>query len=491
MPEASQLVLLPVPEAPECGAASAGPAGLTPLGISVTGEGESEAEKPRAERLWEQTQPLASTFLLVEEGISLCGDDQAGVLVDEFGERHAIKRKRAVPIERLAEFVPEEHRALFVQSAKALFRAGRVPPQIVTQFKRLTEETGWPAGKAGVYHAQHGLSHAVGEDALDLRDKVRAECGKQTFTYSWRDKNGEHCVWWRKPCRSHRCPSCAKLLGMWEANRLVRQLQRDEAQSRPPCVFFTVSVARDRYETSVEAQKDLLLRMRAYFRTLRKKYGQDLAYWYAVEFHAAGWPHAHMLVRSAGLVAAFLEDSKQADWPSLVSRCLAALTTKKGRRRQCPFGRERRLLNTLAVEVGLGRTGFYAEPVRDPEDVAHYLVKEQTRPSRSPVGRELTKHHQVLDTLPRHFRRFRPSGKAGDGRASSFYIDEPLRERPSRDTIFLGIIHAKPEEVRRALAEVGVSICGEVLSADMRGERGDDGKWPRVLEKFQRRNCTS
>jgi hypothetical protein len=83
-----------------------------------------------------------------------------------------------------------------------------------------------------------------------------------------------------------------------------------------------------------------------------------------------------------------------------------------------------------------------------------------------------------------HFRRFRPSGKAGDGKESSFYVDENRVKPSTRETIYLAIIHAAPEEVRRALGEHGVAICGEILTADMRGERGEDGRWPRVLEGF-------
>jgi hypothetical protein len=52
--------------------------------------------------------------------------------------------------------------------------------------------------------------------------------------------------------------------------------------------------------------------------------------------------------------------------------------------------------------------------------------------------------------------------------------------------------HSTPEKVRDAYIEAGVKVCGEVLRADMTGEREPDRTWPRVLERFEETSeCSS
>jgi hypothetical protein len=438
-------------------------------------------------RLWDLPEPPFSTLLLVEDGVALCDRERAGVLVDEHGERHDVRRRQAAPVDNLADEVPGEHREAFVEAASVLFRSGNVPHQVATRWRSLVAEAGWCDPAEGDHLARHGLALAAAFDALDLRDASRERCGKLTFEQAMRVEQNIVRRWWRATCRSHRCPGCAKLLGLAEAQRLVAQLQRDEAAGRPPCVFFTVSVDRSRYETAVEAMKDLVNRLRAYDHSLRRRYGKDLAYWRTVESHAEGWPHVHLLVRSARLNHALVADAAVTGWPALVEACAAARDVPKGRRRRCPFPRERRWLNDAAVEAGLGFAGFYVEPVRDPEDAGLYLTKEQTRPSRSTIAGEMTKGRQVPVVLPRHFRRFRASGKAGDGKPSSFYLDEPKAEKAEVETLNLAIVKAKAEEVRDQYRAADVQIRGEVFSADMTGERDADGRWPRVLAGFAER----
>ncbi len=87
----------------------------------------------------------------------------------------------------------------------------------------------------------------------------------------------------------------------------------------------------------------------------------------------------------------------------------------------------------MAVEAGLGQTGFYIAPARDDAALTGYITKWEGDPSaqrsRSRVAGELSKASQapgLVGLMPRHFRRFRASGSAGDGKETSFFLDEPI-----------------------------------------------------------------
>ncbi len=430
-------------------------------------------------------------FLLVEGGHALCGADVAGILVNAYGMRREVVRKPSVPLEELAREVPEEFREVFLEKGWLLYRTGNVPAAVAVRWRELvrTEERAHPADTF-----EYGLSAAVESDAWKLQDACRASCGAHTFEHTWTDSTGTHRRWWRKACGSHRCQHCAKRLGLHMQERIVAQLGRDESAGRSPAVFMTVTVDRTRYRKEVEAQRNFVEIERTFIRLLRARFEKGLAKFSVIESHAAGWPHGHLLLRSPGLVRAMLEDAGipviggniTAAWAELVAACKLAREVPKGKRRKCPYAHLRQELNQLAVDAGFGRMGFWFDPVRNAEDAARYLTEEQTNAREdSQVAEELTKARQIPTFIPRHFRRFRPSGKAGSGKQSAFFTDENRPEAPQLTTETLAMIHARIEDVRERYMALGVPIAGEVLRADMRGDRPIAGAaWPRELEGF-------
>lgn len=322
----------PLPLAPASGGAGAG---WTPSETSVTTSPASEADSPAARpyRTTDAARPPFPSLMRVYDGVGLAGKGSAGVFVDEWGERTTAKTRPPVPIAALLPEVSEEHRAAFEASGRRLYRTGLVPAPVVAQWRSLIADSGWTTG--GAWQAAHSLAYAADQDAEDLRDKARETCGAYTVEYRCRftDEAGEvreSRSWRRLWCRSHREPHCAKVLGNREKDRLLAQMDRDREAGRPEWVFMTVTVDRTRYAEGqageVEAMMDLLVRLRAYVRLLRRRYCEveettgptgrirrkrvsDLAYWYCVEFHTKGWPHVHLALRSRWLNEALLADA--------------------------------------------------------------------------------------------------------------------------------------------------------------------------------------
>jgi hypothetical protein len=173
-------------------------------------------------------------------------------------------------------------------------------------------------------------------------------------------------------------------------------------------------------------------------------------------------------------------------WDALCERVRAARQKKRATGRgACPFPDLRHQLSDIAVAVGFGKAGFYLEPVLDIDKAAYYLTKTQLRSSPSTVAEELTKTRQVPGVIPRHFRRFRSSGKAGNGRLTSFFLDEKREPSLKVDTIDLAIIRAEVEEVRDHYTERGVALAGDLLEVDFRGDvPPHGGVRKRVLGSF-------
>jgi hypothetical protein len=556
--------------------------GLTPLGISSPRS--SAGDTPDDTRYWHADNARA-TLLLMEAGVSLCTGAQAGVLVEN-GEREAVERHPSVDVEELASFVPTAYRNAFLKHACRLFPRGTVAEGIYRAWRGRLDPAWWldlfgeraqvdPALETFV---REGLLRAIEEDARRLAGKSAEVCGKLTFEHRYRDSKGVECRrWWRATCGSHRCPHCSKLLAFAEAARVRSQLIRDVEAHRPPALFLTLTLDPTRYSAPVEALRQLHVTFRDFIELLRARCGLaaaggELAYWYAVESHASGWPHVHALIRCEALANKMLSCERRVkrsrtpdelataeswqrreeaatrsktarnenrrllaeyvgtrgckgvpahvrralharaeleaerlvsaepvaptvmdlvadpapSWDALCERVRAARQKKRATGRgACPFPDLRHQLSDIAVAVGFGKAGFYLEPVLDIDKAAYYLTKTQLRSSPSTVAEELTKTRQVPGVIPRHFRRFRSSGKAGNGRLTSFFLDEKREPSLKVDTIDLAIIRAEVEEVRDHYTERGVALAGDLLEVDFRGDvPPHGGVRKRVLGSF-------
>lgn len=174
-----------------------------------------------------------------------------------------------------------------------------------------------------------------------------------------------------------------------------------------------------------------------------------------------------------------------ADWSALCALVKQAKVRKKRTgHAACPFSALRHDLTALAEAAGFGAV-FQIEPILSAEDIADYVTKSQVRPSVcGPVG-DMAKTSQIPAVIPPHFRRFRSSGKKGDGKLSSFFMDEEREERDKPDTLDLMIVRAPVEERRAHYAAHGVPIVGEELEVDFRGVCPKGEKRKTTLGSFE------
>lgn len=522
MTSTSTALVLPMPPAgaqvPDLDPVVAPPpeagAGSSPLGLCPSA--------PQDVSVWGQRRPPIETVILVEDGQSLCTGGDAGVLVTLGGGRFPLHRIPPVDVTLLAELlIAPEYQEAFFRGARLVCPRGSVPGHVAWWADILVSGRDYESSEHrdlrptndsdcccdydpgtiqhrpdaweyveedGQEGARHLLARALIREGLRLKEKSRRTCGERTLEHRWQDATGNHRSWCRLTCRSQRCPACATDLGRKEGDRIYGQILRDVKCGRAPLVMMTITADRSRYASSVELMRDLVERVAVVVQRLRRHYGDDLAYVLSVEFHEDGWPHVHLLIRCADLNQAMLDDSGERSWTDLVAR-VAKESDPGAEWHGCPFRRLRRRLNSWVVDAGLGRTGFYVAPVVSSESALTYVTKSQDgskskRGVTSPISAEITKTTQITGVFPPHFRRFRHSGKAGDGRLSSFFVDEPARGKPERQTIDLAILRARPEVVRDAYVEMGVEVCGEVLTIDRTTPRDERGLHPVVLGGF-------
>ncbi len=410
------------------------PAGSTPSGISLHVGGPAS---PRHVQSCAATLPPWSALIKHKHGVSLVSGDQAGIRVQvvenhDAGERFitdvaVAQRPPALPIAAAAEMLPLEIREAFLAAASPMFRGGDIPGEVAKRFAESCANLllSNPAPADLQRFAARGLQEAVAQDGEALGLRQRSTCGRSTMEIRRLDPSGVvHRSFSRCYCGTQRCPRCGPYLSAHWRVRTCQQLLRDQANCRAWPVFFTLTVDPDRFVNAAEAHRLLNDLIVLFVKRLRAEFGDDLAYLVAVESHANGFPHVHVLVRSHALIAAMLAEVGVESVNSSLTlddaiagvppqRCLIEVVTEArahpdGHRHTCPYPALRRLLAQMAVESGFGTAGFYVAPAL----------------SLPAIAAELCKATQINPSMPRHCRRFRASGKTGDQHLSSFFCDE-------------------------------------------------------------------
>ncbi len=478
------------------------------------------------------------------------------------GLQQVVEREPSVPVSDVIAQLPGYLQETARQACKTLFRKGSIHPQTARYIELaaarvLRREACVRRDEVAALDADNGSSDdsvrpKVGScladfgtvpfrdaprllvevfalglrlDAIAMSRRCEEVCSKSSLASTVVDGEIEVTTVSALMCKSHRCRSCATMLGVQRRDRVRAQLERDQACARAPCLMVTLSVDRDRYCDSVYAMRDLGRRTERFFDLVGKEFGEprvrvdrrgrrrvshylELARHTSVEWHDDGYPHIHELWWCPVILAAMI--SEAAEWvkkttlprsrgtiakcwgpvncPEDLADLVAMLSSKSvakdvGRKR-CPFPETRRRLNELAVDAGLGKTGFYVAPVVSIEQATHYLCKENV--SYAPfvaVSSELTKTRQLASPIPRGFKRFRATGSAGDGYPSTFFIDEEqVIDTPTTKDV---VVYSEPVAVMREhFASRGFVISNEVLRADLSLPPQAGQKRPRVLHAF-------
>jgi len=518
-----------------------GPEGADALGLTnninkspdSVGSGVGSAADDSPPPLWETLSSGWDQVLILREGgISRVDSKTRGIRLDnQTGERRKVERKSRVPLQELADRVLTDDAPRFVELARSQFPRGLVPHKIADAWFRKLDR-GVLKRRPDAPTAYLRLLHADREMGEEATRRARKECGKNTLCRDYVDSEGRpRRLLTRLFCRSHREKHCAKVRGGELYERLKAQYLRDREHDRGPWLFVTVCIDPKDFTTQTEAYRSLQNKQRKFIDRLRRKLKlHDLAYFGNVEEHANGWPHMHFLFRSERLAEQMVEAAGSQGWAHLCSMVEEAeqrrsaplerwksevaewseggqLGPKPRRPRaataRCPFASLRKDLNSLAVAAGFGKAGFYIGPVRDWEAACGYMVKWEDDPSAvaGRVAGELSKTRQNPGRyagLPLHFRRWRPSGKRGDGKLTSFFLDEPKArpEHSDEQLINVGILSGPPVhsslETRRPssqsptrqerdsgdldrlvalLKEQGSESDLEVYRLDMRGEK--------------------
>ena len=339
-------------------------------------------------------------------------------------ERGFAWTRQSMPVDEVLWLVPASLQSAFQAELDSYYPGGAVPGPVL---ERLDEERidTWKADRPPEDFVRFGLGNALERDGMFLGRNQRAMCGAITLERRVLTPDRRVVRELRAMlCRSHRCPHCGPILAArWKA-QLRAQLARDRTEGRDHHVHLTLTLPRRRYQNGAVASKLALSGdkgpWRRFLERLRRRFSV-MAYLRVIEFHDDGWPHAHVIFRSEALVEAMLAEAGVGTVEQLRARLLdyEAETLARHAEGKCarrhPYASLRRELEDLAHAAGWGRAGFDADLVREPAAIAA----------------ELCKTDQLHPDMARGVRRFQASGKAGDGKSTSFFHDQDREPWPT------------------------------------------------------------
>ncbi|MDP2307573.1 MAG: hypothetical protein Q8P18_16240 [Pseudomonadota bacterium] len=350
-------------------------------------------------RVWADPELPFRVTLRKADGRSLVSPHVIGIgfRPDGEGRGEPIHRKPRSTLDELAAQLPNALRAEFLACGRRLYPDRNVPAPVAEIWEHLLNRAKAGRGLLPRF-AREGLANAIELDGVALGKKERASCGGASLEVRTSDRRTIQ----RLFCGTHRCSRCSPGLAEDMRERLLGQLRRDRAACRPAWWFATLTLDRGDYYNAAEACRRLGANLVKFVGRLRRGLGSDLAYFVAVEWHHDGYPHAHLILRSTALSAFAVAAS---------APTLGASTGADRDARRATFPEVWGLLGRHVRACGFGEQ-YDVGPAEQCEAVA----------------RDLCKTTQLNRSIIRDFRRFRPSGRACDGRESSFFVDAPTRD---------------------------------------------------------------
>ena len=274
-------------------------------------------------------------------------------------------------------------------------------------------------------YATHGFARALAEAGVAQGKKERGRCFNRTThrVYAQPDGSSVSQISGSR-CGSWRCKRCRKWLAetVWQP-RVRRQIQDDFYRDEAHYVMITLTADPRDWINAAEAAMGLTSSThgpwRQFYEGLRTAY-PDLAYLKVVEWtdEGRGWPHIALLIRSKLLIDAMVSDAGVADHAALIEQVRPIDVENKARKEigekelPMPHSRVHKQIGDMAKSAGYGAI-CYVAPVCDLQAMAGEIVKVS----------------QCNDAMPVDLRRVHPSGKEGDGKATTLFRhrldDEP------------------------------------------------------------------
>ena len=327
--------------------------------------------------------PITATVLC---GESLVDQGTIGLVFQAEKAPRLGKRVRAISVQDLFSNskLPPNLREAFLKSASVMAPNGRVPGKVAKIFLDYCKKE--ICGPEVL--AETGLARAYQADGHGMGRRNRLDCGRNTLEWRSRASDGSaNRSFFRLRCKSHRCRRCAA----WEVaawrNRVNAQIDRDADAGRPRPVMYTLTLAPTVGANNAEAVKLIFNYWENFVRRLRRQWGKDLAYVLVLEAHGNGRPHAQGLIRCEAL-----------------AKALTAPTSDSANRADDDF-------QAHATASGFGRSWV------------------QIAMSTAAAVRDTFKTDQIIRDLPRGTHRIRASGREGNGKPGSFFLDAPASDR--------------------------------------------------------------
>jgi hypothetical protein len=249
----------------------------------------------------------------------------------------------------------------------------------------------------------------------------RARCGRKTLAALQSDAVDLT----RIPCNSFRCPQCARKKSARYFHSLSQQLAFDQsgAQGAVPPWFLTVTINQTEFRKGVVAgftsgtadeRAVMALAWLTFSRRMNKKYGAflkaltsrypDLHYFWVLEAHESGWPHGHLLLRSATMNAEAMEEAgvrSMNELSAITPRCEGVPRYLRSTGDRCPYPGLVGLFRRLLSDAGLGH--FWLEPVEFGVDLGKTVARYFSKTNGNMVG-EVTKNSQRPLSLMRELK---------------------------------------------------------------------------------------
>ena len=338
---------------------------------------------------------------------------------------HAATRV-SVPVEDVLTLVPEHLRDAFDVELTPLFPSGKVPGKVADRLddERIAMHN---AGRTPEEFVRYGIGNALDQDRKVLGHSQRKMCGAWTKERRVYGRGREGRILRRMFCLSDRCPRCARIRAAREAAKIQAQVDSDLAAGRDNYVMLTVTLAPKGHQNPATACRVVLNGKHGPWRRVRKwlrRHYPGMAYFRVVEFHANGFPHLHVLIRSKAMVDEMLVEAGLDSVDALRAR-VTEVSAENARRKaagivgrlRCPYSKLKAVVRKAVVAAGWGRDAFDFDLLLHP----------------NAIGAELAKASQVLPAMPR-LRRFQPSVRNKLGRGIAFF-DKGAREQTVEATV--------------------------------------------------------